>query len=406
MQAVGRAAGLAMAWFGIGAMTLWLLGFGPPGLRLGDLGLPSLTTSTPPQTASGPSAPAPTAESRDAAPAPAITATSRLALSGPASPAPVLDAAAVPFLNPAGRDAYRTWLTVNLPRVFALAPNGSYAWVGGGSASMDQLRTKALDQCAARGTQGCTIYAENLAVTWSGQRSAPQPPPGPHVSGPGYTFIPDDRYVWHGPDTARGVYVWAHGFNGPTEDIRGLQPQPHVRPFNNAGFDILRFDRAPRTDRADSAAVWLRDGLAQLRQQGYGFIVVGGQSRGAWNALQMLDTPGAADAVVAVSPAAHGQGPGSRVNQQLTDLRRIMDAMPPSRTRVAIVQFADDGYSADPEWRAELFRLNEMHLGDMLMIDRPEGHTGHAAGATNEFGQRFGPCLLRFVQGQPSSCPR
>ena len=168
----------------------------------------------------------------------------------------------------------------------------------------------------------------------------------------------------------------------------------------------LNHRRAPRTDRADHAAIWLRDGLAQLRQQGYSFIVVGGQSRGAWNALQMLDTPGAADAVVAVAPAAHGQGPGSRVNQQLTDLRRIMDAMPPSRTRVAIVQFTGDGYSADPEWRAELFRLNEMHLGEMLMIDRPDGLVGHGAGGTHEFGQRFGPCLLRFVQGQPHACPR
>lgn len=408
MQAVGRAAGLVSAWVGISAITLWLLGFGPPGLRLGDLNLPTLISGTPQPTSASPGPAAPTAEDRSsaqpAAPAP-VTATSRLALSGPASPAPVLDATAVPFLNAAGRDAYRTWLTINLPRVFALAPNGSYSWAAGGGSSVDQLRTKALDQCAAKGTQGCAIYAEDLSIVWTGQRSSPPAPPGPLISGPGYAFVPDERYIWHGPDTAKGVYVWGHGVNGAAVDNRGLQPQPHVRPFNNAGFDVLRFDRVPRTDYPDRAAAWLRDGLAQLRQQGYQFVIVGGQSRGGWNALQMLDTSGAADAVVAVSPAAHGQGPGSHVSQQLGDLRRIMDAMPPSRTRVAIVQFADDGYSADPEWRAELFRLNEMHVGDMLMIDRPDGLVGHGAGGTYEFSQRFGPCLLRFVQSQPPLCP-
>lgn len=410
MQAVGRAAGLAMAWLGISATALWLLGFGPPGLRLGDLGLPSFMPVTPPQTASIPDRAAPTSTDPIASPplvSPSTSTTSRIALSGPASPALVLDDTAVPFLNAAGRKAYRTWLTVNLPRVFVVAPDGFYSGLsGGGGMPIERLRTKALDQCVASGTQGCAVYAENLSVTWAGRQSSPPAPPGPLISGPGYVFVPDKRYIWHGPDTAKGVYVWAHGFNGPTIDVRGLQPQPHVRPFNNAGFDVLRFDRNPWTDTAEAAAAWMRDGLAQLRLQGYQFVIVGGQSRGGWNALQMLDTSGAADAVVAVSPAAHGQGPGSRVSHQLTDLRHIMDAMPPSRTRVAIVQFADDGFSADPEWRAEMFRLNEMHLGDMLMIDRPDGLIGHGAGGTYEFGQRFGACLLRFVLSQPPACPR
>lgn len=405
MRRVGQVAGLVVAWCGLGLLTLWLMGFGPPGLRLSDLPLPGLGPVAPSEPA--PSAQAPDAPSPGAtAPAPAPRFV-RPNLSGPTGPLVVLDPGLVPFVNEAGRDGYRTWLAFNLPRVFVVAPGGTYGWAAGGGKSLDDLRTRALDRCAAGGTQGCAVYAEDLSVVWPGQQWTPLPPPGPLVAGPGYAFVPDERFIWHGPDRARGVYVWGHGFNGLNVDVRGLQPQSHVRPFNNAGFDVVRFDRDPRTDwDPNRAAGWLRDGLAQLRQQGYQFVIVGGQSRGAWNALQMLDTPGAADAVVAVAPGAHGQGPNSRVGIQLTDLRRIMDAMPPSRTRVALVQFADDGYSADPEWRAELFRLNELHVGAMLMIDRPAGFSGHGSGETYEFGQKFGACLLRFVLDEPSACPR
>ena len=131
------------------------------------------------------------------------------------------------------------------------------------------------------------------------------PPPPPFFSTWNSEFAPDNRYLWPGRANRRDFYVWAHGLGGG--DNRGLQPQPHVRPFNNAGFDIIRFDRCPSSDETQRAAGWLRDGLQRLRAMGWRRIIAGGQSRGAWNALQMLDTPGLADAVIAISPAAHGE---------------------------------------------------------------------------------------------------
>src|SRR5208337_3231457 len=98
--------------------------------------------------------------------------------------------------------------------------------------------------------------------------------------------------------------VWGHGKAPGGQDLSADQPQSYVRAFNNAGFDVVRFARAPATDYADSAEGWLREALPKLRARGWRMLVVGGQSRGGWNSLQMLDTPGLADAVVAVSPAS------------------------------------------------------------------------------------------------------
>ena len=175
-----------------------------------------------------------------------------------------------------------------------------------------------------------------------------------------------------------------------------------VRAFNNAGFDIVRFDRAPSTDYADDAAGWLRKGLASLRAQGWRMVVVGGQSRGAWNSLQVLDTPGLADAVVAISPA--------RFNSQTTqeaDLSGILHAARSPTARVAIAQFKGDIFVRDMPGRIDMLHgLIPPRVAATLVIDQPEGITGHGGGGSFDFAHRFGRCLLRFVTEPvpPRSC--
>jgi hypothetical protein len=41
-----------------------------------------------------------------------------------------------------------------------------------------------------------------------------------------------------------------------------------------------------------------------------------------------------------------------------------------------------------------------------LLIDRPEGLTGHYAGASSAFNSRYGACLLRFATAPrpPAAC--
>jgi pimeloyl-ACP methyl ester carboxylesterase len=235
---------------------------------------------------------------------------------------------------------------------------------------------------------------------------APAAPPGA-IGGIGWAFAPAPDHAHRGAAEAAGVVVFAHGRGGRGEDYRGLAPQPWVARFAEAGFDVTLFDRHPASDETDRAAGWLREGLARLRAQGYRRIVVAGHSRGGWNALQVLDTPGLADVVIAIAAAAHGQGGSMNLNAQVDQLRAMVARAPPSDTRVAFVQFEGDPFVLDPDGRAALLRDRlAPRVGALLLIDRPKGLAGHAAGYSRAFADRFGACLVAFATAAdpPRAC--
>jgi hypothetical protein len=309
---------------------------------------------------------------------------------------PVLEVSAVPFLDAGGRALYERFLVANLPRAFAIASSGAVGWVGA-AASIEEARAVALRDCAAAGGRDGALYAEDLAVVWQGRRWAAPPVPPPLFSTWNSAFVPDARYLWQGPARSPGVYVWGHGVGGG--DNRGLQPQAHVRLFNNIGFDIVRFDRCPSADETERAAGWLRDGLARLRAMGWRRVIVGGQSRGAWNALQTLDMPGLADVVVAISPAAQGECGSPFMSSQTDELRRIVDDVAPlTKSALAFVQFAGDPYIGDAGRRRDLVERLRPRLSGLLTIDRPVGFRGHGAGADPRFAELYGPALLGVAE--------
>jgi hypothetical protein len=313
---------------------------------------------------------------------------------GPAFP--ILDEAGIPHATAKTRAGYAEFLVSGLPRAFAVGSDGSFggSW---GQGSLEVARAKALENCSKAGGIGCAIYAENLDVVWLGERPAQAPAvPDALISGTGYAFVPDPRFLWHGPQAARGIVVWSHG-KGKTDE-RGEQPPSYTRWFNNAGFDVVRFDRAMEWDDKERAAQWLRDGLAALRARGWRMVVAAGQSRGAWNSLQMLDTPGLADVVIAVSPAAQGTDAGNIALRQGPELYTIAQRAHAPQTRVAFVQFAHDPYSDNQDERVDRFRNILFHgVAAGLIIDRPDGFSGHGAGFSSEFGLKYGSCLLHFA---------
>ncbi len=320
---------------------------------------------------------------------------------GAAEPA-ILNTAAIPNADAGGRAQYARFLLANLPRAFALSTNGKIGWFGGGG-TLEDARAKAIAWCTEKGGTGCAVYAENLRIVWPGRETPELPtPPGPLIQTTDYAFVPDPRFIWHGPQTAAGLYVWGHGqFNGV--DSRGQQPQAYVRAFNNAGFDVVRFDRDPFHDYRDDAAEWLRDGLRALRQRGWKKIVAGGQSRGGWTSLQMLSAGGLADAVIAVSPAYFSGG----TDNSAAMYRAIQSVRSPA-TRVAIVHFTGDAYVKDMDRRVGMYRDDlPSRVAALLMIDRPDGIAGHGGGSTSAFAQGYAACLLRFVMDPvpPTACP-
>ncbi len=313
---------------------------------------------------------------------------------------PVLDVAAVPGLGPAGRAELARTLLRNLPRAFAIGPGGAFA-SRAGNAPPEVVDQAALRACQAHTPGGapCTLWLRGLEIVAPARAWAPSAPPADTAFGDARRImLPDPRFLWWGPETARGVLVWAHGRNANGADSRGSQPQAWVRHFNNAGWDIWRFDRDPATDYTRAATAWLRQDLAELRRRGYRRIVAAGQSRGAWNALALLDTPGAMDATIAIAPAAIGSLDEAGYTAQVTALHALVaGATGGATTRVAIATFAEDPFAGLPEQRAEALRGLAPRVGAFLFLDRPAGITGHGGGNSRAFAERYGACLFLFA---------
>jgi hypothetical protein len=319
------------------------------------------------------------------------------AMLGVAHAQPVLDVGAVPNLSAHARASYAIFIRMNLPRAAAISSSGRTGW-SGGSRSLADARTEALQSCAAAGASDCAIYAEDLQVVWRGAAPvALTPVPGPLVQNSRYEFVPDPRFFWHGPAAARGVVVWGHG-TGNGSDARQQQPPSAIRAFNNGGFDVVRFGREPNSDYADWARDWLRQGLTDLRRQGYRVVVSAGQSRGANDALFMLDYTGLADVVIAFSPGGYGDAFPAEFS------RAVHEAATPS-ARVVFAQFEHDPFGGDLAGRVDLLRKTlRPAVAGLLLIDRPPGFDGHYGGVSADFGIQFGDCIYRFAIAQPASC--
>jgi len=321
---------------------------------------------------------------------------------------PVLALEEFAGLKPEDRPQAARFLAMNLPRVFAVGPNGAFGWQSRGG-TPEEVEQGALQSCQRR-SQGapCRVAVRDLAVELPGREWRPTPPPAqPAIGGGGWEVVPDANFLWWGPAAGRGVLLFGHGRSPGGADSRGNQPQNWTRHFNNAGYDIWRFDRHPGSDDALRAAGWLRTALVELRARGYRHVVVAGQSRGGWNALMVLDRPGLADVHIAIAPAAHGDTGSPNHLRQNDELRSIVaGAAGAARARVAVANFRNDGYDADPDRRAVLLHELGAKSAGFLFIDRPERPVGHGGGGSADFSFRFGPCLLRFATAPtpPTGC--
>jgi pimeloyl-ACP methyl ester carboxylesterase len=213
----------------------------------------------------------------------------------------------------------------------------------------------------------------------------------------------------HGPRAAEGVVVWSHGFGGAQVDHRRRPVPGLLAMLNDAGYDILRFDRDPAQDHVAAALTTLTRALPLLREAGYRRIVLAGQSRGAWQSVMAAaERPELVHAVLAIAPAAHGETslPNNH-GAAIEDFRRLLAGLPSGGPRLAVALFDRDPYDPDPASRAALVAeaAATRRAPTLALLPEPpiEGHSG---GSDWRFTRGHAPCLLTLVTAPEAGVAR
>ncbi len=289
---------------------------------------------------------------------------------------------------------------------FSRGEGARIAWAFvGGRPSPEQAERDALARCASQaatlpGATPCRVLARDAAIP-GGPAAAP-------VEGGIGPFRFSPFHARHGA-AARGAVVWGHGYAGPERDQRSTALPGFLSALNEAGLDILRFDRHPGDDSLATSLPRLVRGLGALREAGYGRIVLGGQSRGGWQALlAAAEHPELVAAVIATAPAAHGDaGRPNNHGAALEDWQRALAALAATPVRLAVAVFDDDPFDPDPEGRARaVARLAEGRQAPALALWPRRPVAGHAAAGDWRFTRDQAACILTLVQAPAAGAPR
>src|SRR5262249_9529142 len=151
------------------------------------------------------------------------------------------------------------------------------------------------------------------------------------------------------------------------------------------GWDVLRFDRDQCPDLLPRALSQMAASIPQLHDAGYRRIVLAGQSRGAWQSLQILLAPGVAQhvsAVIGVAPARHGKNLPFAAEQGWADWISLIDHLDAPQVAIALISFPQDEYTPDARKRAAYAATALAQKGNAYMIVYEEEGviTGHAGG--------------------------
>lgn len=250
----------------------------------------------------------------------------------------------------------------------------------------------------------CRMIALDGAVAASSERPAFRPV---HDSiGP---FRTAPLMFRHGPQAAAGVVVWSHGYGGRMADHRQRSAPGVLAVLNDAGWDVLRFDRDPAEDDLPVALAAMRRGLPALRQAGYRRVVLAGQSRGGWQSVMLAaEQPDAVQAVLAFAPSAHGEA--ARPNNLASateDFRRLLAGLPDAGPRLAVTVFPEDPFDPDPAARAAMVTEAAARRGAPTLALFPEPPIrGHGGVNDWRFTRAFGACILTLVQAPAAAAPR
>lgn len=292
---------------------------------------------------------------------------------------------------------------------FAQAPDGRAVWaMSSGRATPREAETAALEDCARRLRQirapagpSCQLLATDGALRGGATIRVERGGVGPFQRSPFHRH--------RGPAEAAGVLVWGHGYGGPHEDFRGKPLPGFLTALNEAGFDILRFDRHPGDDALFITQPRLVRALPALRAMGYRQVVLGGESRGGWQAmLAAAERPDLVDAVIAAAPAAHGEmeRTGARADA-LADFERALAGIAASPARLLVITFEEDEFDPDPARRAELVAgLAARRAAPTLALWPAGAARGHSGARDWRFTRDYTGCVLTLLRAPEAGAPR
>lgn len=216
-------------------------------------------------------------------------------------------------------------------------------------------------------------------------------------------------YVDHpvrGAAVARGAVIYSHELRSVSES---MGEAPYLADtLWDAGWDVFRLQRRWAGEDMVASPLAVADAARRLRAEGYGKIVLVGQSFGGWISLAATVGAGAPsiDAVVAFAPAAFGMRESDPDREQnAAALYPIVSGS--TATRILIFLFSDDPYEI--EGRGD--RLHDILAGRAggALVDRPAGFFDHWAGLSRAFARRFGACIRDFIAAAPPpdffACP-
>lgn len=299
---------------------------------------------------------------------------------------------------------------------FAQGPDGRAAWaMVSGLDSPEEAERRALANCdrqlgRMRGEQ-LGGACQTLAVDGELRGASGRPQPGaaaimPERGGIG-PFSRSPFHLHRGPRAAEGAVVWAHGYGGAEEDHRGHALPGLVSPLNEAGFDVFRFDRHPGDDSLFVTLPRLVRALPALREAGYRRVILGGQSRGAWQAiLAAAERPDLVDSVLAAAPAAHGERPEQRA-LAMQDFRRVLAGLDERRTRLLVMLFDRDEFDPGPEERGQIVAaIAQRRTVPTLAVWATGPARGHSGVSDWRFTRDYAGCVLTLVQAPLASAPR
>jgi hypothetical protein len=184
-----------------------------------------------------------------------------------------------------------------------------------------------------------------------------------------------------------------------------IQSDPHPQNYlrllsERYAWDLLTIERPSDFDRNEydgQILDFLQAQIRSLQNIGYKRIVVAGQSRGGWLAIEAAVRLHGLHGVIATAPATSYRINSDSIQRQDDELVSLFEQASPT-VRIVMFLFASDTWEAgDPPRGMRLSAVGRERGLPLLLIDRPAGLSGHTSASGGRFTRRYVECIDQFL---------